>query len=104
LTQLAALRYGTVPIVARVGGLADSVVDCDADALARGQATGIQFLPVTSDALAHALERAFDLYRQRHLWRAVQRCGMAQDVGWAKSAAAYRQLYAELLAQRSVGV
>jgi starch synthase len=103
LTQLAALRYGTVPIVAKVGGLADSVVDADADALARGRATGLQFSPVTGEALAGALERAFALYRQKHLWRAVQRRGMAHDVGWATAAAAYRRLYSDLLAERATG-
>jgi len=101
LTQLAALRYGTLPIVARVGGLADSVVDADPAAILDGTATGIQFSPATAEALAVAIERAFDLFRRRDAWRFVQRRGMAQNVGWAKSAAAYRTLYSGLFESRA---
>src|ERR1700722_19420977 len=57
LTQLCALRYGAVPIVSRVGGLDDTVVDTDEDTIAAGAATGIKFEPVTAQSLGSALRR-----------------------------------------------
>ena len=98
LTQLCALRYGAVPIVARVGGLADTIVDANDAALADGVATGIQFAPVTVEALIDALERAVALWRDRPRWRALQRRGMTRRVGWSARAAAYARLYRELAA------
>lgn len=100
LTQLYGLRYGTLPVVARVGGLADTVIDANEAALRDRVATGFQFAPVTADSLRAALARACDLYADLRLWRAVQRRAMAQDVGWSRPAAAYDALYSRLLARR----
>jgi starch synthase len=100
LTQLCALRYGTVPIVARVGGLADTIVDANEAALADAVATGIQFAPVTAEAFAAALDRAFALWADPPAWRRLQLRGMSRDVGWQPPAARYRALYASLLAAR----
>ncbi len=98
LTQLCALRYGAVPLVARVGGLADTVIDANPAALAAGVATGIQFAPVEADALAAAIARAFALYRDPPVWRRIQTNAMAADVSWARPAAAYAALYHALVA------
>jgi phosphoglucomutase len=98
LTQLYGLRYGTLPIVARVGGLADTVIDANEAALADGVATGFQFAPVTAEALGFALERTFALYRQPARWQAAQRRAMTRKVDWSAPARAYLQLYQELLA------
>jgi starch synthase len=100
LTQLCALRYGTIPVVARVGGLADTVIDANPAALAAGVATGVQFSPMTSDMLAAALQRTVGLYRDPASWRRLQRNAMACDVSWAAPARAYAELYRGLVAER----
>ncbi|MGO9172919.1 MAG: glycogen synthase GlgA [Rhodomicrobium sp.] len=96
LTQLCALRYGTVPVVARVGGLSDTVIDANDVALAAGVATGVQFSPVTADSLAAALRKAAWLFRNGAAWRIMQKNGMATDVSWRQPARRYASLYREL--------
>lgn len=93
LTQLCALRYGAVPVVARTGGLADTVIDANEMALAAGVATGIQFAPPSRHMLEAAIARAALLWRDREGWRTVQRSGMACDVGWTRPARRYAALY-----------
>ncbi|RJE80864.1 glycogen synthase GlgA [Paracoccus sp. JM45] len=100
LTQLYALRYGTVPVVALTGGLADTVINASPAALARKVATGIQFSPVTAGALRNALVRLGALYKDRKTWSRLQTNAMAQPVGWALSAKAYAELYAGLTKDR----
>ena len=100
LTQLYGLRYGTVPIVARVGGLADTIIDANDAALAAGVATGFQFTPVTADALGTAVARAVRIYRDPATWRAMQQRGMATDVSWRRPATQYAALYKDLAADR----
>jgi phosphoglucomutase len=99
LTQLYGLRYGALPVVARVGGLADTVIDANEAALTDGVATGIQFAPVTAEALGFALERAFELYRTPERWQALQRRAMTRRVDWSAPAQAYDRLYRDLLAR-----
>lgn len=96
LTQLYALRYGCVPIVARTGGLNDTVIDANEAALISGAATGIQFSPVTSDGLRQAVRRAFRLYGQKDTWGQMQKQGMKSDVSWGRSADRYAELYKRL--------
>lgn len=96
LTQLYGLRYGTIPIVAYTGGLIDTVISATPMALRMGVATGLQFHPTTSDALARALMRAVELYRQPEIWAMMQRNAMRQPVGWETSAAEYAALYEQL--------
>jgi len=100
LTQLCALRYGAVPLVARVGGLADTVIDATPMSLASGAATGAQFAPVETPMLESAVRRTLELYRTPDAWRRLQLNGMATDVSWDQSARRYAQLYAGLLAER----
>ncbi len=102
LTQLYALRYGAVPVVARVGGLADTVVDANEMALASGAATGIQFSPVTTEALRTALRRTADLYRDRTSWSAMLAAGMATDVSWRRPARRAAELY-RMVAPKAAG-
>jgi starch synthase len=101
LTQLCALRYGAVPVVSRVGGLADTVIDANPAALAAGVATGIQFGPVNADMLDIALRRTVALYRQPKTWRTLQENGMASDVSWRRAAKEYADVYHELVAARA---
>ena len=98
LTQLYALRYGAIPLVARVGGLADTVVDANEAAVADGVATGVQFAPVDTPSLVDAITRTITLYRQPDVWRQLQRRAMTRDVGWGAAAGRYFSLYEQLLA------
>ena len=100
LTQLAALRYGAVPVVARVGGLSDTVIDANEMALAAGVPTGVQFYPVTGDSLAVALWRTARLFRDRNTWRTMQKNGMETDVSWRRPAHRYASLYLGLRGSR----
>ncbi len=101
LTQLCALRYGAIPVVARVGGLADTVIDANEMALAAKAGTGVVFSPVTRTALEIAIERTGRLWRDRTAWRGLQRRAMATDVSWARPASEYAALYRALAARRT---
>ncbi len=96
LTQLYGLRYGTLPVVARVGGLADTVIDANGAALHDGVATGFQFSPVDGEQLAAAVERACDLYADTLAWQRVVKRAMTRDVSWASAAGTYVSLYRQL--------
>jgi starch synthase len=99
ITQLCALRYGALPVVARVGGLADAIIDANQMALVARCATGIQFAPVDAEALKIALQRTAELFLDRSTWIRTQRNGMATDVSWRKPAQRYASLYRELVSE-----
>lgn len=99
LNQMYSLRYGTVPIVTRTGGLIDTVVDLNAQTLAAGTASGFWAQEATADALTQALHRALDAYNNKPLWLKLRRNGMAHDFSWHRSAQAYVQLYKKALAE-----
>jgi starch synthase len=101
LTQLCALRYGAVPVVARVGGLADTVIDANAAALAVGAATGVQFTPINAGGLELGLRRAVALYREPGVWRQLQENGMTTDVSWRGPAREYAALFRGLVEARA---
>ena len=96
LTQLYGLRYGWVPVVSRVGGLADTVIDANDAAVKAGVATGVQFPDVSTEGLLDGVRRTVALYRQPAAWRRMQIAGMGADVGWQTSAAEYAALYRRL--------
>jgi starch synthase len=100
LTQLYGLRYGCVPVVARTGGLADTVIDANTAALNAGAATGIQFPPFTVEGLRDAVRQSAALFANPKVWTAMQRHGMKADVSWDRSAALYAELFASLLSAR----
>ncbi len=93
LNQLYSLRYGTLPVVRGVGGLADTVVDASPGNLAAGTATGFSFAEARPEALGEALHRALALWRDREVWERLQRTAMRQDFSWERSADRYLELY-----------
>lgn len=94
LAQMMAMRYGCVPLARATGGLQDTIIDADAS---RESGTGFLFEPATSIALAKTLRRAFEVFRDREPWTAIQERGMRQDFSWENSAWQYADLYRELL-------
>jgi starch synthase len=96
LTQLYGLRYGTLPLVHRVGGLADTVVDCALEHLDEGVATGFVFDDFSADGLSGAVRRAFALYRRPLEWATVQQRAMALRFDWRAAARHYLALYQAL--------
>jgi starch synthase len=96
LTQLCALRYGAPPIVSRVGGLNDTVIDANEAATAAGVATGIQFWPLSAEALSNAVERALTVFRSAAMMRRMRLNGMRAKVSWRASAQRYAALYRSL--------
>jgi len=93
LNQMYSMRYGTVPIVRRTGGLADTVVAAD-----QSNGTGFVFDAASADALWRAIEDAFAALSDPDRWRVLQRAGMGRDFSWTHSARAYLDLYERLVA------
>ena len=87
LTQLMAMRYGSVPVVRRTGGLADTVEDND---------TGISFEHASGDACAAAIRRALTLYANPEDYKAIQTRAMNADFSWDRAQGAYAMLYDEI--------
>jgi starch synthase len=103
LNQMYSQRYGTVPVVRAVGGLADTVRDAATSsegAKRRSAATGVVFEEYTTDALLEALTRALALFGQPRKWRAMQRAGMQEDFSWHRSAQEYVKLYERVIKRR----
>lgn len=95
LTQLYALKYGSIPIVRETGGLTDTVCDCTPATLAAGRATGFTFRQPTAEALAHGIRRAVALQHDTRSWSRLMAIGMSQDWSWEQSAQRYLKLYAQ---------
>lgn len=96
LTQLYGLKYGALPLVRRVGGLADTVVDCSLENMGDDMATGFVFDGFDEAGIEAALRRAFALYARGADWDAVQERGMRQQFGWDTAAAQYAALYRQI--------
>jgi len=99
LNQLYSLRYGTVPVVRRTGGLADSIIDATPEAARAGTANGFVFTDYTPQALLDAVRRALDAFQTPRAWRRLQAAGMAADFSWAASAKKYLALYERTIAR-----
>lgn len=97
LNQLYSMRYGTVPVVHHVGGLADTVIDATDMTMADGTATGFVFNQPTVPALNQAVTRAHLLFRKPRIWQKLVRNTMNADFSWQKSAEKYLDLYLTML-------
>jgi starch synthase len=97
LNQMYSLRYGTVPVVREVGGLADTVDDY---APGNPRSTGFVFQEYTGEALLGTLRRALELFRDRPAWRALQTAGMRRDNSWDHSAGEYVRIYGQAMDNR----
>lgn len=93
LNQMYSLAYGTLPIVHHTGGLADTVVNATTENIAANIATGFVMYDATAYALKETIYYALGLYKQRKIWRKVQKKAMMQDFSWSKSALDYYNLY-----------
>lgn len=93
LNQIYSLRYGTIPIVHRTGGLVNTVVDATDANVKAGIATGFWFAPATPAALLEAIERTLECYHQPRVWKQLMFRGMQQDFSWRRSAQQYLQIY-----------
>jgi starch synthase len=93
LNQMYSQRYGTIPIVRKTGGLADTVIDTLPESLANHSATGIVFKEANSGALLEAIKRSILLYHNHHTWRQMQTNAMHRDFSWRNSAEQYSELY-----------
>jgi starch synthase len=103
LTQMYGLRYGTLPVVRRVGGLADTVADATPESEDRGQATGFVFDAATPAAFERCVRRAMALHAQPARWGRIVDAAMARELSWDGPAQQYLALYARLLGSRERG-
>ncbi|MDV6343090.1 glycogen synthase GlgA [Nitrosomonas sp. Is37] len=97
LNQMYSQRYGTPPLVHATGGLIDTVVDCTPATLADGSASGFQFHDMTPEAFLVGIQRVVAAYRNKPVWRQLQKNGMRKDFSWRASAMAYLEIYQSLL-------
>ncbi len=97
LSQLYSMAYGSLPIVRRTGGLADTVRPATHENIVKGRATGFQFSAATSTAFWHAVQRALEVFEDKSAMEAMRRAAMAEDFSWAHASKAYIQLYKKML-------
>lgn len=90
LGQMIALRYGTIPVVRRTGGLADTIVDVDNDPV---HGNGFVFEAYESPALVDTIRRALKQFSQPRAWKTLIHRAMTADFSWARSAGAYQDVY-----------
>jgi starch synthase len=95
LSQLISLRYGSVPVVRAVGGLADTILDADASP----DGYGFTFDDYSAEALTAAVSRTIGAFRETERWDGIRTRGMKKNFGWEQSASAYKDLYLSLLSK-----
>ncbi len=101
LSQMIAMRYGTVPLVRETGGLRDTVLSYNQHT---GEGNGFTFFNYNAHDMLHTLERAVEYYRDKpEVWKALMRRGMTEDFSWDHSAGQYADLYASLIAPDGAG-
>ncbi|MDM8557358.1 glycogen synthase GlgA [Candidatus Parabeggiatoa sp. HSG14] len=100
LNQMYSMCYGTIPIVRRTGGLADTVIDATPDNIEKKIATGFVFEKADSSELLSCVQRALQTFRDKTTWRRLQHNGMTRDFSWQKSAGQYVSLYHQLIKEK----
>jgi starch synthase len=103
LNQLYSLRFGTIPVVRKTGGLVDTVVDATPSSIALGKATGFMFEVASGHALLTSLQLALQLYKNRNVWERMMKAALAADFSWDQSAREYIKLYERALAKARGG-
>jgi starch synthase len=102
LNQLYSLRYGTVPIVRKTGGLADTVKDWSKNKSSNGESgTGFSFESYSARALLATVKRAMDVFQNKNVWQKIQGNGMLQDFSWERSGKDYIKLYQSILNKKT---
>jgi starch synthase len=96
LTPIYSMRYGTIPIASRVGGLIDTITDAGDRGPMTQDATGILFDGEQPSDIAGAIDRAFELFGRSGEWQALQRNAMSAEFGWSGPASEYIRLYADI--------
>jgi len=96
LNQIYSLRYGTIPIVRRTGGLADTIVDATPENAKKGKATGFVFEEATAEAFVEAVERALAAWRDSKAWARLVQSAMKRDFTWGPSAKRYLEVFKSL--------
>jgi starch synthase len=99
LGQLIALRYGSIPVARRTGGLADTIIDSDDDPQ---RSNGFLFSELSALGMLTALDRALDLFTDRRTWLKMVRRAMSQDFSWTRSAERYLEVYRRAMEARGV--
>ena len=94
LNQMYSQHYGTIPIVRKTGGLADTVID---DQVNESANTGIIFEQDIAEELLQAILRGIDLYKNKKVWRQLQINAMTQNFSWGNSAQQYLDLYSKII-------
>lgn len=103
LTQMQSLRYGTVPVVGRCGGLVDTVVGMDAVSRSSGTATGFFIDPLSPTGIVAAMKQALACYDDAQTWRGLMQRGMQRDFSWDRSARSYEKVYRDAVVARRQG-
>jgi len=99
LSQMYSLAYGTLPVVHRTGGLANTVQDATPQNIEAGEATGIVFCHPSAQALQEAVRRALSLYSNPTVLERLRKAGMTENFSWERSSRAYQALYREAMAK-----
>jgi len=97
LTQLYAMRFGTLPVVRPVGGLADTIIHASQKTINDGTANGFCFEEATADAMIEAVDHALGLYVRPPIWSGLQKTAMSIDFSWERSAQRYIEVYDRLV-------
>ncbi|MHB8931806.1 MAG: glycogen synthase, partial [Melioribacteraceae bacterium] len=99
LGQIYALKYGTIPVVRKTGGLADTVQEWN-ELMPLEEVTGFAFYEYSPGALIHSMRQAINDFSNKKVWNKIQLNGMSKDFSWKKSAEKYVRLYENAVIKR----